>query len=197
MSKLKNSNKLEIKQLHLIISICRRELSWHLCAHTNGKLGYKCHPIRIKTKYLIGIPDPVSVGGERRRQEPIYPCASQHQQPAVYLRNPGPVCNRGTQMSGNIASEGFMFHIELPLLTSFRRQNKMLKTTGHRDCVWWQCNMDTMIYVCPLSMILARPHHTHHMSSTVYLYITISHGPGIQNMTNYSYNRGKSVKNNA
>ena len=38
MSKLNNSNMLEIKQLHLIISICRRELSWHLCAHTNGKL---------------------------------------------------------------------------------------------------------------------------------------------------------------
>ena len=185
---------LEIKQLHLIISICRRELSWHLCAHTNGKLGYKCHPIRIKTKYLIGVPDPASVGGERRRQEPIYPCASQHQQPAVYLRNPGPVCNWATQMSGNIASQGLLYQVQ-----NWAAVSMLLTTTetGHRDCVWWQCNMDTMIYVCPLSMFLARPHHTHHMSSTVYLYITISHGPGIQNMTNYSYNRGKSVKNNA
>ena len=38
-----------------------------MCAHTNGKLGYKCHPIRIKTKYLIGVPDPSQCG--RREEE--------------------------------------------------------------------------------------------------------------------------------
>ena len=128
-------------------------------------------------------------GGKSLYLPAIYPCASQHQQPAVSTQS-GPGWNEATH--GILQVKGFFIRFKIEsLLACFRGQN------ADNNRPQKLCNMDTMIYFGPLSMILARPHHTHHMSSTVYLYITISHGPSIQNMTNYSYNRGKSGKNNA